>query len=316
MKKRIIISGVSGFISLHLVNKIINKNNIIYGIDKKLSKNLKILKKNKNFIFIKTNLSKFKSVDNLSIKFKNIRFDSFWHLAANSDISKGVNDHKIELNDTYLTTINAVNLCKKLKIKKFIFSSSSAIFGNFNNKIHEFSSPAQPISNYGSMKLSSESYIYASSVNFDKILILRFPNVVGSNMTHGLLYDLRNKIKNNKKKLNILGDGNQKKPYMHVSNLVSYMNNLYQKKFTKKINVFNIGPSDSGITVKSIVKNFVEILQLNNTNVIYQNKKEGWKGDVIKYSYNNSLIRKTLNIKIPTSRQSINRAIKEIALEK
>ena len=82
-----------------------------------------------------------------------------------------------------------------MKIKKFIFSSSSAIFGDFKEKISEFSSPAHPISNYGSMKLSSESYIYANYKNFDKLLIIRFPNVVGGNMTHGLLYDLIKKLK-------------------------------------------------------------------------------------------------------------------------
>ena len=315
MKKKIIISGVSGFISYHLINYLINKNYKIYGIDKKISKNLEIFKNNKNFIFIKLNLSKKTSSDYLINSFKKLKFDSFWHLAANSDISKGINNYQIELNDTFLTTINSINISKKLKIKKFIFSSSSAIFGNFKTKIYEFSSPAHPISNYGSMKLSSESYIYASYKNFDKILIIRFPNVVGGNMTHGLLYDLVKKFKKNKKKINILGNGSQKKPYLHVSNLVSYMYSLYIKKLNSRISVFNIGPSDNGITVKEIVNNFLKLLKIKNIDVIYQKKIEGWKGDVVKYSYNNSLIRKTLNVKIPSSKKSINQAIKEISIE-
>ena len=82
------------------------------------------------------------------------------------------------------------------------------------------------------MKLSSESYIYANYKNFDEILIIRFPNVVGGNMTHGLLYDLIKKFKNNNGKINILGNGSQKKPYLHVSNLVKYMYLLYKKSLT------------------------------------------------------------------------------------
>ena len=312
MNKNIIISGVSGFIAYHLVNYMLKKNYIIYGLDNNSSKNLKELKKNKNFKFIKINLSNNVSVKNFISNFKNIKFDSYWHLAANSDISKGINDYEIELNDTFLSTLNSINLCKNLNIKKFIFSSSSAIFGNFKNKIHEFSSPAQPISNYGAMKLASESFIYASSRNFNKVLILRFPNVVGNKMTHGLIFDLNKKIKINKNKLNILGNGQQKKPYLHVANLINYMYLLYKKNLKKNTNVFNIGPSDNGVTVKYIVNHFVDKLNLNETKVIYQNKIEGWKGDVIKYSYNNKLIEKTLNIRIPSSKESIMRTITDI----
>tara|TARA_Y200000002_G_C22680167_1_gene663712 strand:- start:1239 stop:2189 length:951 start_codon:yes stop_codon:yes gene_type:complete len=315
MKKKIIISGVSGFISYHLINYLINKNYKIYGIDKKISKNLEIFKNNKNFTFFKINLSKKTSSNYLLKKFKNLKFDSFWHLAANSDISKGINNYEIELNDTFLTTINSINISKKLKIKKFIFSSSSAIFGDFKRKISEFSSPARPISNYGSMKLSSESYIYANYKNFDKLLIIRFPNVVGGNMTHGLLYDLIKKLKKNNKKINILGNGSQKKPYLHVSNLVSYMYSLYKKNLNSKISVFNIGPSDNGITVKEIVNKFIKVLKVKNIDVIYQKKIEGWKGDVVKYSYNTNLIKKTLNINVPSSKKCINQAIKDISIE-
>ena len=165
------------------------------------------------------------------------------------------------------------------------------------------------------MKLSSESYIYANYKNFDKLLIIRFPNVVGGNMTHGLLYDLIKKLKKNNKKINILGNGSQKKPYLHVSNLVSYMYSLYKKNLNSKISVFNIGPSDNGITVKEIVNKLIKVLNVKNIDVIYQNKIEGWKGDVVRYSYNTNLIKKTLNIKVPSSKKSINQAIKDISIE-
>lgn len=305
MSENIIVSGASGFISFHLINFLLENKYKVYGIDKKVTKSIIELKKNKNFIFQKIDLSKENSINKFIVKNLSKKFSSYWHLAANSDISKGVNDYKIELRDTFLTTINSVTICKKLIIKKIIFSSSSAIFGNLNNKIHENSSPLRPISNYGAMKLASESYIYSSNLYFNKIIILRFPNVVGSHMTHGLIFDLFKKIKINNKNLYILGDGNQKKPYIHSSFLVKILIKLYNKKLKEKINVFNIGPSDTGIKVKSIVGYFIKTLNLKDIKVYYQQNKEGWVGDVVKYSYDNTLISKTLKIRIPSSKESI-----------
>jgi len=311
-KKNIIISGCSGFIGLHLCNFFIKRNYIVYGLDRFSNKQIIHLLKNKNFFFKKINLSFNNKLFKIYKDFKKIKFESLWHLAANSDISKGINDYKIELNDTFMTTINLVNFSKKLKINNFIFSSSSAIFGSFQTKIHENSSPIRPISNYGAMKLASESYIYASSKYFKKIFIYRFPNVVGPNMTHGLLYDLRLKINKNNYKIKLLGDGNQQKPYLHVNKLIIYMYNLYKfKKIEGNVFVYNIGPSDKGIKVSEIANLYKKISKNKNIEFIYQKKKEGWVGDVIKYSYNNLLVRKILKTKIPSSRESIINAIND-----
>ena len=316
-KKYIIISGCSGFIGLHLSNFFIKKNYIVYGLDRFSNNEIITLVKTKKFFFKKINLTSEKKILKIYDELKKIKFDSIWHLAANSDISKGITDYKIELNDTFITTINLVNLSKKLQIDKFIFSSSSAIFGNIKTKIHENSTPVRPISNYGAMKLSSESYIYASSKYFKRICIFRFPNVVGPNMTHGLIYDLKRKINNKSYKIQLLGDGNQQKPYLHVNYLIIYMFKLYKfKKKQDKIFVYNIGPSDRGINVREIANLYKKIINNSKIEFLYQKKKEGWVGDVIKYSYNNFLVRNILKTKIPSSKDSIIRAIKDNITQK
>ena len=105
---------------------------------KKYQKILKILKVIRILRLLKLIYLKKTSTNYLLKRFSNLKIDSFWHLAANSDISKGINNYEIELNDTFLTTINSINISKKLKIKKFIFSSSSAIFGDFKKKYMNF----------------------------------------------------------------------------------------------------------------------------------------------------------------------------------
>ena len=138
---------------------------------------------------------------------------------------------------------------------KIIFTSSSAIYGETNSIISEKTKIKKPISNYGLMKLKSEIFLTNFSKKFKiKILIFRFPNVVGSNLTHGLLFDMKNKIFSKKKYIQVLGNGEQQKPYSHVSEIIDCMFFFLKKKFKKKINFFNIGSSDDGVKVKYIVE--------------------------------------------------------------
>ena len=134
-----------------------------------------------------------------------------WHLAANSDILKGVNNIDIDLNDTLMTTINITKFMEKYELKNIIFASSSAVYGNMLNKATEIT-PTRPISNYGGMKLASEAVLSAYQTKHGgNCIISRFPNVVGTPATHGVIIDLIKKLKKNKTTLNVLGNGQQNK---------------------------------------------------------------------------------------------------------
>ena len=151
--------------------------------------------------------------------------------------------------------------------------SSSVIYGNARKSIVENHEPKKPVSNYGIMKLKSEKYIENFSKKMSlKVYIFRFPNVVGKNLTHGIIFDFINKIKINKKILNVLGNGNQQKPYSDVSEIIKCMIYIKKLSFKNFVNYFNIGTSDKGIKVKEIVNIFLKNLNFTIT-PIYQNKK-------------------------------------------
>ena len=98
-----------------------------------------------------------------------------------------------------------------------------------------------PISTYGAMKLASEAIISAANESFlERIYIFRFPNVVGYPSTHGVIHDFIKKLNKNPKILNVLGNGKQKKVYMHVSDLIFSMYYIF-KNSKKKISIFNLG---------------------------------------------------------------------------
>ena len=315
MKKIILITGAAGMVGSNLISKYINKDFQIIGIDSLKLGKLKYIEpfqKKKNFLFFKLDLSKKiknKKIENI-LKKKHLY--KTWHLAANADIQRGINDDEVDMKDTFLTTVNTLNFINRYlkKNTKFIFSSSSAIYGNVRGSISENYKKMNPISNYGLMKLYSEEYIaqIANKNNF-KTYIFRFPNVIGDNLTHGIIYDFIKKISYNKKILNVLGDGNQQKPYSDVLEIIKCMIYIKNKKFLKNINYFNIGTNEKGIKVREIVDIF-----LNKTNYgtkpIFQKKKQGWEGDVLNYSYSTKKINK-LGFKFKlSSKQVVTKIIK------
>jgi len=297
MKKVILITGVAGMIGSNLLKTVINKKNIIIGIDNFTlgkKKNIKTFLKNKNFHFFNKNLDREIRSEKINKLLKKNRLTEVWLLAANSDIKKGTLNSDVDLKNTFLTTYFSLHLVKKFlnKSTKIIFSSTAAIYGNTNNKVIEENTPTKPISNYGAMKLASEAYISAFCENFNvRAIIYRFPNVTGPNLTHGLLYDMKKKflLKNNF--VNVLGNGLQQKPYSYVSEIVKCMKFFKNKKFNKKVIYLNIGTNDKGIKVKNIV-DLIKRKFKSKKRVIYQKSKIGWVGDVPMYRYSTRKINK------------------------
>ena len=195
MKKINLITGASGFIAYELIESILKKKEYVLGIDK-----IKFLKKslikNKDFSFIQNDLSKYSPKMQLIInRFSKKNYKIYiWHFAANSDIKKGSKNFEIDYLDTFMTTKNILKYFENIKISKFIFASTSAVYGEHYKKIKE-DTILTPISYYGSYKASSEMIIMTNSYlkNFE-YHILRFPNVVGNGLTHGIIYDFLDKL--------------------------------------------------------------------------------------------------------------------------
>jgi UDP-glucose 4-epimerase len=237
-----------------------------------------------------------------------------WLLAANSDIQKGTNDPNVDLQNTFLTTFFTLNFLKKFlkKDTKILFSSSSAIYGNIISRINEENTAIKPISNYGAMKLASEGYLSSfSKANNASIFIFRFPNVIGNNLTHGLLFDMKKKILSKNKNIMVLGNGEQQKPYSHVSEIISCMIFIKKKRYINKINYFNIGTDDVGMKVKNIVELLKKALN-SKKKTVYQKNITGWVGDVSKYRYSTKKINRLGFYFKLSSKEAVNLAITTI----
>jgi UDP-glucose 4-epimerase len=110
--------------------------------------------------------------------------------------------------------------------------------------------------------------------------VFRFANVVGPRQTHGVGYDFVRRLKSDPTALRILGDGTQKKSYIHVDDVLEAIF-LVAAKCSKAYDVFNVA-TDDYVTVRQIADLAVTIAELQPGEVRYDftGGDRGWKGDV------------------------------------
>jgi UDP-glucose 4-epimerase len=309
-----LITGAAGFIGSHLADRLLDLGHTVVGLDNLvLGKRANLAKalSSKNFIFHEVDVNKYEvCLGLLKAESEKAPFETVWHLAANSDIQAGGRDPGVDLNATFLTTYNTLRMMQALSIPQIVFASTSAVYGEHPGLLREDTGPLFPISNYGAMKLASEAIITAALERFLKrAWIFRFPNVVGSRATHGAIYDFIQKLRKNPAELEVLGDGHQEKPYLHVSELIDAMLHLFEKS-RERLNYFNIAPAEGATTVRYIAEAVVRAAA-PRAKIRYTGGSKGWIGDVAKFNYSIEKLTATGWRPRLSSNQAVELAIKE-----
>jgi UDP-glucose 4-epimerase len=279
----ILVTGGAGFIGSHLCDALYKRGHHITVVDNLVlgrKENIAHLFNKKDFLFIEEDLL---HKEAMRLIFKVGNFDMVYHLAANSDIQKGGENPMVDYNLTFNTTFNVLQLMNEFGIKKLFFASTSAIYGETYDILSEDYGPLKPVSNYGAGKLASEAFISAFSSTYKiQTWITRFPNVVGERFTHGVIYDFINKLQQNPSELEVLGNGEQCKPYVYVKDLVEGI--LYVIDHSSEMyNVYMLG-SDTRTKVKDIASMVIEEMGLDAL-IRYTGGKRGWIGDVPEFRY-------------------------------
>ena len=318
MQTNCLVTGAAGFIGSHLVDVLLASGANVTGIDNlKLGRreNLASALKNPRFKFFEADVNDLSACGKIiSAQSKSAPFTAAWHMAANSDIRAGVADPDVDFRDTFLTTYNLLKLMREHKIPRLAFASTSAIYGDLNQKLTEDIGPLFPISNYGAMKLASEAAISAAAESFlERAWIFRFPNVVGSRATHGAIFDFIHKLEKNPAELEVLGDGTQEKPYFHVADLIEAMQFITDNA-KEKLNFFNIGTSDTITTVRYLAETTLRAAA-PKAKIRYTGGNRGWVGDVPKVNYSVEKLKKLGWSPRLTSNQAVDRAVAEIVAE-
>ncbi len=266
MKKTILITGVAGFIGFHTAKKLLKLGHLVIGIDnlnkyydvKLKYSRLKELgvyfdtaytkeinhynKMYKNFIFRKMDLSDHSRINDL---FSENKIDVVCHLAAQAGVRYSLENPGIYIKSNIVGFYNILESCKKYKIPKLVYASSSSVYGN-SKKIpfSESDMAEEPVSLYAATKKSNELIANTySNLHGIETIGLRFFTVYGPwgrpDMALFLFVDAIFK----KKSINIYNKGNLSRDFTYIDDIVYGVNLTILKEINSKnkSRIYNIG---------------------------------------------------------------------------
>lgn len=274
MKKKVLLIGSESLIANFILSNKKKKKFSFYGVDIKSSS--KFITKTK---YIQHDLSK----SSLYLKkFKGINFSAV--IILSFVMGHKSKDKLISLNKKIIN--NSINLSKSLKIKKLIFASSSATYGNYKNKIYE-NFKLKPIKPYGLSKVISEKLIIKNSFfKSSKVYnysILRIFNIYAPH-ERNLIYNFF-KLKKSNKPITIFGDGNQYRDFIFIDDVVDIIFIILNQNDKKDL-ILNVC---SGRRVK-----LINLVKKITKNIVF---KKPIKLEPVSICGSNNKLKKNLNWK-------------------
>ena len=206
--------------------------------------------------------------------------DVVFHLAANPEARWGLERTRLDLEQGTIATYNALEAARIDGVPRFVFASSGTVYGNVAEACGETDLGHLPISLYGASKFAGEAMVSAYVECFGLSgFICRFGNVVGKRGTHGAILDFCKKLKAHPEYLDVLGDGRQAKPYLHVTDCAAGLVYVLDNAKGEKPAVYNLAPAD-WTSVKRIAEMCVAASPNPAARIEFGGGTQGWPGDV------------------------------------
>ena len=307
------ITGGAGFIGSHLTDRLIQKGDAVTVFDNGTSGGyfrLDGMAKAKSFVLVEGDLR-----DPASLKAAISGHDLVWHLGANADIPGGRETTDLDLTNNTIATHNLLEAMREAGMKKLIFSSTSAVYGDPPaTPTAETAGPLLPISLYGASKLACETQISAYCHLFGmQAWMFRFGNVVGGRMLRGVVHDLIAKLVRNPRELEVWGDGQGQKPFFLIEDCIDGMFHAYTMTHSW-CDVFNLGCTTTTM-VSHIAEIVIEEMGLKNVKIKYTGGRRGFPGDVPELRLDASKMRSLGWYVRRTSDEAVRIAAKRLVLE-
>jgi UDP-glucose 4-epimerase len=201
-----------------------------------------------------------------------------FHLAANADVRHGLEHPRRDVEQNLLATHNVLEAMREHGVSRIAFSSTGAVYGDASVLPTPEDAPF-PIqtSLYGASKVAAEGLLSAYAHGYGlRADIFRFVSMLGPRYTHGHVFDFWRKLKVDATRLEVLGDGKQRKSYLHVADCVRAML-LGVEREAGPVNVLNIGHSD-WLTVTDSVSIICRALGVSPA-LSFTGGDRGWVGD-------------------------------------
>jgi UDP-glucose 4-epimerase len=203
--------------------------------------------------------------------------DTVIHLAANADVRFGWDDPKRDLAQNTVATHNVLEAMRVTGVKRLLFASTGSVYGEAAvlPTPEDCSFPLQT-SLYGASKMAAEGFVTAYSEACGlQATILRFVSILGPRYTHGHVLDFTRQLLSDPSRLFVLGDGTQRKSYLHVADCCRAIISLLESDH--RCEVYNLGVAGY-CTVDESIGWICERLGVA-PQVEYGGGDRGWVGD-------------------------------------
>jgi UDP-glucose 4-epimerase len=311
---RVLVTGGAGFIGSHLVDRLVVEGYRVRVVDNLSSGKLENIGAHLGSNSVGLMLGDLKdpevalkAVDGVSVVF---------HIAANPEVRVSYTSPDVHFRENVVVTFNVLEAARRRGVKEIVFASSSSVYGEPGSIPVGEDAPLRPVSVYGASKASCESLIHAYTGLYGlRAVVLRYANIVGPRMRHGVVWDFIVKLRGNPVELEVLGDGSQLRSYMHVSDAVEATITAWIRGGDGH-QVYNVA-SEDWIAVDEVADIVVEAMGLKDVRKKYNPVLHGvgWPGDVKRIALKIDKL-KSIGFKPRmSSREAVRTAVEELLEE-
>jgi len=277
--KKALVTGGAGFIGSHLVDRLISKGWYVRVVDNFSSGRLENVEHHRSNLRVEVLKGDLKDSRVAEESVKGV--DVVFHYAANPEVRVSTTNPEIHFNENIVVTFNILETMRKNDVREIVFASSSSVYGEPEVIPVSEDAPIRPVSVYGASKAACENLIHAYSKLYGiKALVLRYANVIGPRLRHGVVYDFIIKLRRNARELEILGDGTQVRSYIYVYDAIEATMVAYDNS-KEPFDVYNVA-SEDWITVNEVAEAVTYAMGLRSVRYVYKPVLHGvgWPGDV------------------------------------
>ena len=249
---KILVTGGAGFIGSHLCERLLQEHHEVLWLDnmcdyyspKIKEENIKEISAHPSFTFHKIDITDCKAVEYLFMKKS---FDLVIHLAAMAGVRPSIENPQLYTNVNINGTMNLLELCRKYCVRKFIFASSSSVYGN-NEKVpfSEEDNVDFPISPYAATKKAGELICHTYYKLFDiSVVCLRLFTVYGPRQRPDLVIHKFTDLILADKEIPVYGKGDTERDYTYIDDILDGITkSIDYVFFGKRYQIFNLGESE------------------------------------------------------------------------
>jgi UDP-glucose 4-epimerase len=271
--KSVLVTGGAGFIGSHVADRLVAQGARVSVIDN-FSTGFR------QFVNPAVELIEADLLDQRALASALVGKDFVFHLAANADVKDGLLHPRKDIEQNLLATHNVLEAMRANGVNQIAFCSTGSVYGE-SEVIPTPEDAPFPVqtSLYGASKVASEGLLTAYAWGYQyRVWIYRFVSMLGPRYSHGHIIDFWRKLRRDAKRMEVLGDGHQKKSYLHVLDCVdAIMLTVERAAPDSNINIFNIGHADwveVNDSIRIICRELGVTPELHYTGGI-----RGWVGD-------------------------------------